>query len=97
MAVDAMIQTYLMDGDADSFLAKFDKDWIRYNRDPVSYTHLDVYKRQLLYDPAGRICRPLPDHREGFLYDHGSEHGCTEQRSRPGDLSELGSEVTGYI
>jgi len=35
--------------------------------------------------------------REGFLYDHGSEHGCTEQRSRPGDLSELGSEVTGYI
>ena len=35
MAVDAMIQTYLMDGDADSFLAKFDKDWIRYNRDLI--------------------------------------------------------------
>ena len=35
MAVDAMIQTYLMDGDADSFLAKIDKDWIRYNRDLI--------------------------------------------------------------
>ena len=35
MAVDAMIQTYLMDGNADSFLAKFDKDWIRYNRDLI--------------------------------------------------------------
>ena len=36
MAVDAQIQTYLIHGDADDFLAKFDKDWIRYNRDIIS-------------------------------------------------------------
>lgn len=36
MAVDAMIQTFLMEGDVDAFLAKFDKDWIRYNRDIIA-------------------------------------------------------------
>ena len=36
MAVDAQIQTYLINGDVDEFLAKFDKDWIRYNRDIIS-------------------------------------------------------------
>jgi len=35
MAVDGMIQTFLMDGDKDAFLAKFDKDWLRYNRDII--------------------------------------------------------------
>lgn len=36
MAADAQIQTYLLHGDIDAFLAKFDKDWIRYNRDIIS-------------------------------------------------------------
>lgn len=38
MSVDAMIQTYLMDDSADSkdkFLKKFDKEWVRYNRDLI--------------------------------------------------------------
>ena len=36
MAVDAHIQTYLIQGDIDAFLAKFDKDWVRYNRDVIA-------------------------------------------------------------
>lgn len=36
MAVDAQIQTFLLDGDVDKFLNKFDIDWIRYNRDIIS-------------------------------------------------------------
>lgn len=35
MSVDAQIQTFLLDGDVDKFLAKFDKDWQRYNRDII--------------------------------------------------------------
>lgn len=35
MAVDGMIQTYLIEGDKTSFLKKFDKDWTRYNRDII--------------------------------------------------------------
>ena len=35
MAVDAQIQTYLINKDVDAFLAKFDKDWQRYNRDII--------------------------------------------------------------
>ena len=35
MAVDAMIQTYLMEGDTDAWLKKFDRDWTRYNRDLI--------------------------------------------------------------
>ncbi|MGL5173697.1 MAG: ABC transporter substrate-binding protein, partial [Olsenella sp.] len=35
MSVDAQIQTFLMDGDVDKFLAKFDSDWVRYNRDII--------------------------------------------------------------
>lgn len=35
MAVDGMIQTYLMEGDKEAFLSKFDKDWLRYNRDII--------------------------------------------------------------
>lgn len=35
MAVDAQIQTFLMNGDVDAFLTKFDKDWQRYNRDTI--------------------------------------------------------------
>lgn len=35
MAVDGMIQSYLMDGDKDAFLKKFDSDWKRYNRDII--------------------------------------------------------------
>ena len=32
MAVDAQIQTFLIEQDVDAFLNKFDKDWLRYNR-----------------------------------------------------------------
>lgn len=35
MAVDALIQTYLLDGDTDKFLKKFDQEWVRYNRDLI--------------------------------------------------------------
>ena len=35
MAVDAQIQTFLMKKDVDAFLTKFDKDWVRYNRDII--------------------------------------------------------------
>ena len=35
MAVDAQIQTLLIDKDIDAFLKKFDKDWQRYNRDII--------------------------------------------------------------
>lgn len=35
MAVDAQIQTLLIEQDIDAFLAKFDKDWVRYNRDII--------------------------------------------------------------
>ncbi len=39
MSVDAMIQTYLLDDSAnalDTFMAKFDTDWKRYNRDVIT-------------------------------------------------------------
>ena len=39
MSVDALIQTYLMDSSAnsaDTFLDRFDTDWIRYNRDLIA-------------------------------------------------------------
>ena len=36
MSVSAMIQTYLIEKDTAAFLAKFDKDWIRYNRDLIA-------------------------------------------------------------
>lgn len=35
MAVDAQIQTFLINGDVDAFLKKFDTDWARYNRDVI--------------------------------------------------------------
>ena len=35
MAVDAQIQTFLIEKDVDAFLEKFDKDWVRYNRDII--------------------------------------------------------------
>ncbi len=35
MAVDAQIQTFLIEQDVDAFLNKFDKDWLRYNRDII--------------------------------------------------------------
>ncbi len=35
MAVDAQIQTFLIEQDVDAFLAKFDTDWLRYNRDII--------------------------------------------------------------
>lgn len=35
MSVDAQIQTFLMKKDTDAFLEKFDKDWVRYNRDII--------------------------------------------------------------
>lgn len=36
MAVDARIQTYLIEGDIDEFLSDFDTDWLRYNRDIIA-------------------------------------------------------------
>jgi raffinose/stachyose/melibiose transport system substrate-binding protein len=39
MSVDAMVQTYLMDDSSDAletFLTKFDTDWVRYNRDLIT-------------------------------------------------------------
>lgn len=35
MGVDMQIQTLLINQDVDAFLAKFDKDWLRYNRDII--------------------------------------------------------------
>lgn len=35
MAVDAQLQTFLIEQDIDAFLEKFDTDWIRYNRDII--------------------------------------------------------------
>lgn len=35
MAVDAQIQTFLIEQDVDAFLSKFDTDWVRYNRDII--------------------------------------------------------------
>ena len=35
MAVDAQIQTFLMKKDSKAFLKKFDRDWVRYNRDII--------------------------------------------------------------
>ena len=35
MAVDAQIQTFLINKDVDAFLKKFDSDWTRYNRDII--------------------------------------------------------------
>lgn len=35
MAVDAQIQTFLINKDVDAFLKKFDTDWKRYNRDTI--------------------------------------------------------------
>ena len=35
MAVEAQIQTFLIHKDVDAFLEKFDKDWLRYNRDII--------------------------------------------------------------
>lgn len=35
MAVDAMIQTFLLEQDVDAFLKKFDTEWQRYNRDII--------------------------------------------------------------
>lgn len=36
MAVDALIQTFLINQDVDAFLADFDTNWQRYNRDIIS-------------------------------------------------------------
>ena len=35
MAVDAILQTYIVDGDLEGFLKRFDTDWVRYNRDTI--------------------------------------------------------------
>lgn len=35
MAVDAQLQTFLLEKDVDAFLKKFDTDWQRYNRDII--------------------------------------------------------------
>ena len=35
MAVDAQLQTFVIRKDVGAFLEKFDKDWLRYNRDII--------------------------------------------------------------
>ena len=35
MAVDAILQTYVLNKDTDAFLKRFDTDWQRYNRDTI--------------------------------------------------------------
>ena len=35
MAVDAILQTYVVNGDIEQFLSRFDTDWQRYNRDII--------------------------------------------------------------
>ena len=35
MSVDALLQTFLLEKDLDNFLAGFDKNWQRYNRDII--------------------------------------------------------------
>ncbi|MDO4299173.1 MAG: extracellular solute-binding protein [Lachnospiraceae bacterium] len=44
MSVDAQIQTFLMQGDVDAFLEKFDKDWVRYNRDIIR--KVEAYEKE---------------------------------------------------
>ncbi len=36
LGADALIQTFLIDGDLDSFLSTFDADWLRFNRDNIA-------------------------------------------------------------
>lgn len=36
LGADALIQTYLLNGDLDSFLSTFDADWLRFNRDNIA-------------------------------------------------------------
>jgi raffinose/stachyose/melibiose transport system substrate-binding protein len=45
MSVDAQIQTLLIEQDVDAFLAKFDTDWVRYNRDIIQLVE-DYQKQQ---------------------------------------------------
>ena len=35
MSVDALLQTFLLEGDVNAFLTKFDENWQRYNRDII--------------------------------------------------------------
>ena len=35
MSVDALLQTFLIEKNVDDFLAKFDTNWLRYNRDII--------------------------------------------------------------
>ena len=44
MAVDAQIQTFLIQQDTDAFLEKSDKDWLRYNRDIIRL--VEDYQKQ---------------------------------------------------
>ena len=44
MSVDAQIQTFLINQDVDGFLEKFDKDWLRYNRDIIRM--VEDYQKQ---------------------------------------------------
>ncbi len=44
MAVDALIQSYLLDGDTQAFLEDFDIQWKRYNRDLI--TKVQTYEQE---------------------------------------------------
>ena len=47
MAVDAMIQTYLLDegnNALDTFLTRFDNEWVRYNKDIIA--KVEDYKKK---------------------------------------------------
>lgn len=61
MAVDAMIQTFLMDDSenaVDTFLERFDTEWVRYNRDLIS-------KVQKFYEEHPDLLIDEPDSEEG--------------------------------
>lgn len=45
MDVAGQIQTFLIEGDVDAFLARFDTDWVRYNRDIIRMVQ-DYYASQ---------------------------------------------------
>lgn len=49
MAVDAMIQTYLMEQDTDAFLERFDREWQRYNRDLIEKVRKAEKERENSY------------------------------------------------
>ena len=66
----------------------------RININAVSYTHLDVYKRQV-YWPVGPLVHPLPDSSEQYIYDHIVSVPC-DQRFTPSDMQYVAQVLMDY-